>query len=139
MEDLPLDQPPPQALPAPAWPKEALPVSSSPGGCLKGTSLTLGILSIAVSVWVIVADVSFYATYHRVDGSYGETILGLALFIVSVGLPFGTLPGVLSCVCAVVYSSRKPSKRGSARWPMLIGVLALVLGLVVLLLAFSPT
>jgi hypothetical protein len=113
---------PPEGAPVTNTPPQPSPAGSSSGGCLKGASITLGILSSAVSVLFIVS----YAMTSP------EGALGLAAIFFVIWLPLGALPGLLSCICAGVYTAPKPSKQGSVPWPMLIGGLAVILGLVTL-------
>jgi hypothetical protein len=123
MEKTSLELPSQQALPAPARPREASPESRWIGGCLKGVSITLGLLSLALSVLAITVHLIVLPTTHPYEA------LGLALIYV-FGWVVCLIAGVISCFCAGFYAALSPSERGSAWMPLLIGGLALGLDIV---------
>lgn len=124
MEDTSLEPPSQQALPAPARPKEASPESRWLGGCLKGASITLGLLSLALSV--------LGTTVHLIGPASTNPweAIALGLLVIGFGWPFSVIAGGLSCLCAGAYTALSPSERRSARMPLLIGGLALGLDIV---------
>ena len=78
---------------------------------------------------VIVLIAVFNATTPRY--AYGSNALALVP-IFCLWVPLGALPTGISLMCGLGYASRDPGKRGSARWPVSISLMALLLAFILL-------